>query len=556
MGNRKNRKSRRIQSPSLERELSASEVETSQGNATVIETLSNFENVSSVRDEEAALDSGTQNENEMQIWTQRITDKTNKEVTNLRKEMDEKLEKILKEMKNNRRAQSVPNRRYREQNTPKAGTSRYISNEDGEENASEPENQECETQDNPFRPSNLNELRTPMQPLSIQNIDLNDSVVINENRTEEDYHMVTGATKPLHRQSSNNTTTTNNEHLIAEPLNTQQDSVNQIAMAIEKLASRNSPPSLFHPKNTPTFNGKLEKNEKFEYFEDLFHTTLTMQLALTEEMKINHFHAHLRGLALKTFENIQRTPTTTLEDILVVFRRKYVKPESSASKKHRFHRLVFDPERQKLPDFLEELQESAEKAFGDIASQMIESLLYAKTPPHLKRSINQAYLENGTYEQIVRHLEREMELNGLESEDTGVKTQMAVINKTAEDKSAQQKTATTKKKQQTPKTVPNNTLQDDQCRYCKNTGHKAADCAKLAKRRKLEEDPDAIRCAHCNAPGHEEPTCYFGANMENRPPKWTLTEAQKKLIENFKNSNKHINPKAPRQQPSSSKDLN
>ena len=556
MGNKRNRRSRRGRSPSLERELSASEIETSQGNETVIETLSNFENVSSVSGEEIALDSGTQNENEMQIWTQRITDKTIKEVTNLRKEMDEKLEKILKEMKNNRRTQSVPNRRYREQNTPKPGTSKYTSNEDGEENASEPENQECEIQGNPFRPSNLNELRTPMQPLNIQNIDLNDSVVINEDRTQEDYYMVTGATKSLHRQSSNNTKTTHNEHLIAEPLNIQQDPVNQIAMAIEKLASCNSQPSLFHPKNTLTFNGKLEKNEKFEYFEDLFHTTLRMQPALTEEMKINHFHAHLRGLALKTFKNNQRTPTTTLEDILVVFRRKYVKPESSASAKHRFHRLVFDPERQKLPDFLEELQESAEKAFGDIASQMIESLLYAKMPPHLKRSINQAYLENGIYEQIVRHLEREMELNGLESEDTGVKTQMAVINKTAEDKPTQQKTATTKKKQQTPKTVPNNTLQDDQCRYCKNTGHKAADCAKLAKRRKLEEDPDAIRCTHCNAPGHEEPACYFGANMENRPPKWTLTEAQKKRIENYKNSNKHINPKAPRQQPSSSKDLN
>ena len=324
---------------------------------------------------------------------------------------------------------------------------KYTSNEDGEENASEPENQECEIQDNPFRPSNMNELRTPIQPLIIQNIDLNDSVVINEDRTQEDYHMVTGATKPLHRQSSNNTTTTHNEHLVAEPLNIQQDPGNQIAMAIEKLASRNSQPSLFHPKNTPTFNGKLEKNEKFEYFEDLFHTTLRIQPTLTEEMKINHFHAHLRGLAFKTFKNIQRTPTTTLGDILVVFRRKSVKPESSASAKHRFHRVVFDPERQKLPHFLEELQESAEKAFGDIASQMIENLFYAKMPPHLKRSINQAYLENGTYEQIVRHLEREMELNGLESEDTGVKTQMTVINKQAEDKPPQQKTATTKKKQ-------------------------------------------------------------------------------------------------------------
>ena len=138
---------------------------------------------------EIALDSGTQNENEMQIWTQRITDKTNKEVAILRKEMDENLEKILKEMKNNRRTQSVPNRRYQEQNTPRAGTSKYACNEDGEENASEPENQECEIQDNPFRPSNLNELRTPIQPLSMQNISLNDSVVINEDRTQEDYHI-------------------------------------------------------------------------------------------------------------------------------------------------------------------------------------------------------------------------------------------------------------------------------------------------------------------------------------------------------------------------------
>ena len=188
MGNKRNRRSRRGQSPSLERELSTSEIETTQGNVTVIETLSNFENVSSVRDEEIALDSGTQNENEMQFWTQRITDKTNKEVTNLRKEMEEKLEKILKEMKKNKRTQSVPNKRYREQNTSRAGTSKYTSNEDGEENASEPENQECEIQDNPFRPSNLNELRTPVQPLSIQNIDLNESVVINEDRTQEDYH--------------------------------------------------------------------------------------------------------------------------------------------------------------------------------------------------------------------------------------------------------------------------------------------------------------------------------------------------------------------------------
>ena len=149
-----------------------------------------------------------------------------------------------------------------------------------------------------------------------------------------------------------------------------------------------------------------------------------MQLNLTEEMKIIHFHAHLGGLALKTFKNIQRTPTTTLEDILKVFRRKNVKPESSASAKHRFNRHFFDHENQKLPDFLEELQESAEKTFGDNAHQIL-----SKMPPHVKKSLTQAYLENGTFDQIVKHLEREIELNGLEADEPSIKTQMTVTKK-------------------------------------------------------------------------------------------------------------------------------
>ena len=122
-GNKRNKRSRQAQSPSLGRELSASEVGTSQGNETIIETLSNFENVSSVREEGPALASGSQNEDEIQVRTQRMTEKTNKEVSDLRREMNEKLGKMLKVMKNSR-TQSVPSRRYQEQNTPQVGTSK------------------------------------------------------------------------------------------------------------------------------------------------------------------------------------------------------------------------------------------------------------------------------------------------------------------------------------------------------------------------------------------------------------------------------------------------
>ena len=80
------------------------------------------------------------------------------------------------------------------------------------------------------------------------------------------------------------------------------------------------------------------------------------------------------------------------------------------------HRLTFDPNTKSLSEFLEELNECAEKAFGDNAQHVIDSSLYAKLPPHLKRSLNLAYLENGTYYQIVAHLEREFKLSGLENE--------------------------------------------------------------------------------------------------------------------------------------------
>ena len=88
-----------------------------------------------------------------------------------------------------------------------------------------------------------------------------------------------------------------------------------------------------------------------------------------------------------------------------------------ATAKHKFQKLVFNPANQKLEEFLEELQKPAKDAFGIAAHAISEQFIYAKMPPHLKKSINQAHLDNGTYEQIVTHLERELELNGLEAPD-------------------------------------------------------------------------------------------------------------------------------------------
>ena len=53
---------------------------------------------------------------------------------------------------------------------------------------------------------------------------------------------------------------------------------------------------------------------------------------------------------------------------LLFCRRKYVKPESKATAKHKWHKLTFDPNTKSLPDSSEELNECAERAFGDNAN--------------------------------------------------------------------------------------------------------------------------------------------------------------------------------------------
>ena len=162
----------------------------------------------------------------------------------------------------------------------------------------------------------------------------------------------------------------------------------------------------------PTFDGK---SEKFELFEDLFQTSLKIHNQLTEDDRISYCHSLMRGDALPTSKNINGPTRENLGEILAVFRRNYVKPQSMATAKHKFQKLDFNPANQKLREFLDELQKLAKDAFGTAAHAIIEQFIYAKMPPDLKKSINQAHLENGTYEQIVAHLEKELELNGLET---------------------------------------------------------------------------------------------------------------------------------------------
>ena len=162
----------------------------------------------------------------------------------------------------------------------------------------------------------------------------------------------------------------------------------------------------------PTLDGK---SGEFELFEDLFQTSLKIHNQLTEDDRINYFHSFMRGDALQTYENINGPTRENLGEQLSGFRRQYLKPQLIATAKYKFQKLVFNPANQKLIDFLDELKKLVNS--GIAAHATIEQFLYAKMPPHQKKTKNQAHLETGAYKQIVTHLERELELTGLEAPD-------------------------------------------------------------------------------------------------------------------------------------------
>ena len=408
-----------------------------------------------------------------------------------------------------------------------------------------PENSQKDLRSNRLHPEDINKSYQDAQNefprlISIKSIQTNHrretSVDCLESDDDYGYDMVTGANltpqmvpefltgrpmqsqnKTLHQQYVNDdmldTTIpaqippvpTNNRNV---PFEAPIDPINRLADVIMGMNNKPSAQTLMvRPVNTTTltFDGK---SEKFELFEDLFHTMIKMQPDMTETMKINHFHSLLRKNALQTFRNINSANRQTLEDILAVFRRKYVKPESQATAKHKWHKLVFDPNTMKLPDFLEELNQGAEKAFGEHAQAMIDSLLYAKLPPKLKRSVNMARLENATYEEIVTHLERELELNGLEEgDDIHVPTMSTTPTAT----------------QPGTGLLSSGIDPNISCNYCTKPGHVKDDCRKLKRKeeQRRNEGQDTkkeySKCPTCDKTNHPAERCWKGAGAHLKP---------------------------------------
>ena len=199
---------------------------------------------------------------------------------------------------------------------------------------------------------------------------------------------------------------------------------------------------------------------------------------------------------------------------MTFFKRRFGDYLSMAEAKSEWDALEFDPSTQKLHEFLDILQKTAEEAFGTESLQFIEMTIYAKMPNHVKKRINRAYLEDKSYNDMVLHLDREMRLDSLGTPDEVTLVPLNTIEPAQPQTEVQQ---TGNRTQNTKKGY---------CFYCSKFGNFKAECRKTrrdkwqqTRENNVQANLGTSKTPKCDTFGkpHKRKDYWKGANDANDP---------------------------------------
>ena len=185
MGNKRNRRTRRNESQSPERDENMSETSLLQGNATLTNVSENVNNVFD-RNLGSELTEPSQIRNEIEIIDQSLSEQNSNKMTQIEHQLNCKFEEILEEIRTNKNyntttdEEDVESRQPGPSNPkPKGLRSRHASNMTIERD-----------QDDRFYSSEMSELRQPYTPIGIANETLDETIIINENRQDNADHYI------------------------------------------------------------------------------------------------------------------------------------------------------------------------------------------------------------------------------------------------------------------------------------------------------------------------------------------------------------------------------
>ena len=186
-------------------------------------------------------------------------------------------------------------------------------------------------------------------------------------------------------------------------------------------------------------------------------------------------------------------------------------------------------------------------------------------PPHLQKSTTQAHLESCTYEQIVSHLDWELELNGLKAPD---ELQVNTVTQQATQQNSEKPKPTChhckmpghyrnqcRQLKQEKDQARNNTNSDDKNNNIFGSGqtnsnsnnkvYNITNSSITNNEKDRRPTPVYAACETCVKTNHSKENSYFGANAGNRPAPWSRRpEGQNQVEQRNAQSNSNGNFRA------------
>ena len=172
MGNERNRRSRRVESQSSDRDENDSDTSFTQCNATLVDVSEIVNNIFDCN-LGSELTESSQISKEIEATTQRLSEQNNSKMTQIEQQLNNKVEEILKEIRTSREYILVDGEEDAENNRP--GTSNSENKHLRRRHVSNNENDNDRNQDNRFQSSEMYELRQPSTPFGIINETLDDT---------------------------------------------------------------------------------------------------------------------------------------------------------------------------------------------------------------------------------------------------------------------------------------------------------------------------------------------------------------------------------------------
>ena len=186
------------------------------------------------------------------------------------------------------------------------------------------------------------------------------------------------------------------------PSNTTESALlNAIQDLLRKLQKTNTKLLQIH---VPNFRGIKDKYNEFEHL--LLNHFRPIANKITEEDKIHFFQSLLRGEAIDFWQTITISSTTTLQDVLQLFREEFAKEDMREVARYNWNEAKYDPTTQTFGDFLKDLKKIAKQANGDEAEKCKKMFLFGKLHVEIQQELTMANKENSSPEEIKTYLLR------------------------------------------------------------------------------------------------------------------------------------------------------